>query len=103
MGCGSMSGLSLLALGAFKTVTRKLRDNVCNNQYWNELYDYSINGNKKNTKSNAKVRSINNKSNEYSMKRDKIIQDIPIKKEKSTYHFSGDQIIQDENLRHKKR
>ena len=102
IGCGGMTALSLASFGIFKATTKYLNNKVCNNIYWNELYYYSLNGNKKNTKSVIKKVKKNNIS-EYSMKKDKIIQDIPIKKENNTYHLSNNQIIQDEIIHHKNR
>lgn len=101
--CGGMSSLSLLSFATFKLATKVLKNKVCNNSYWCELYNYSLDGNKINTKSNSKCKSVkNNKSNEYSMKRDKIIQDVPIKRTDSTYHLNSNEIIQDEFVYYKR-
>lgn len=113
IGCGVLSGLSLMGTTIFKMVSKKLNNQANNNEYFTRIYEYAISGGKiKDNKKQKEYQSV--KLNEYSKKGKQIIQDEPIirkqiiqndlvKLNENEYRLNKNQIIQDEEVHQKKR
>lgn len=95
--CGGMTAVSLMTNGVLKLVTTKLRQKANNNPYWTELYNYALNSIKNNNDSKVKTNEIN----EVSKNKQEIVQKTSVNN--SVYHFTRNEIIQDEVEHAKKR
>lgn len=113
IGCGGLSGLSLVSTIIFKTVSKNLKNKANNNEFFTKLYEYAISGGKTNDKQKQKT-SQNVKLNDYSKKGKQIVQDESIRRNQSVqnnlvkvkeniYHLNKNQIIQDEEVHQRKR
>lgn len=116
IGCGALTGLSLLGTTVFKLVNRNLKIKANNNEYFIKLYEYAKSGGKSKDDKKMSIQKNNQnvKSNQYAKSGKQIIQDEPIRKRQSTqtssielseniYHLNKNQIIQDEEVHQRKR
>lgn len=110
IGCGGVTGLSLVGTGVFKLVSKNLKEKANNNEYFSKLYEYAISGGKIKDK-NKQQTSKSIKSEQYQKSKNQIIQDKTINRNQNnlsktnynTYHLNKNQIIQDEEVLKRKR